>query len=51
MNRLKFRLLLWLLGDICERSECKHCRLRGNGRYDCKQSDVFAAARRAWKIK
>lgn len=51
MNRLKFRLLLWLMGDICERNECKHCGLRGSGRYDCKQSDVFAAGRRAWKIK
>lgn len=51
MNRLKYKLLRWLLGDICTRSNCEQCRLRGSGRYSCKQNDIYPQARRVWRIK
>jgi hypothetical protein len=48
-ERLKYELLVWLLNEICERSECKHCRLCRNG--GCYMGDTYGQARRVWGLE
>ena len=54
LNRIKYRLLRWLLDDICCKSECEKCVLshaitvgdyQGNA---CHEEDVFYQARTVW---
>ena len=49
VKRLKYKLLVWLLGEICERSDCKRCRFY-HGR-ECHQGDTYAQARRVWGLE
>lgn len=54
--KLKFKLLDWLLGDICRRSgdgDTCECYLSSNdGPYfKCVQNKVYRQAVRAWKLK
>ena len=57
LNKLKFKLLGWLLGDICEKAggdyTCDKCYLRvGEGEYGpCGQNDIFRQAVRSWRLK
>ena len=55
LNKLKFKLLGWLLGDICRRSDysCSKCYLcLDEGEYGrCGMTDVYRQAVRAWKLK
>ena len=57
INRIKYRLLVWLLGDICERcEECSKCRLGCesklfNGWRECLEADVHIQARKVWGLE
>lgn len=55
-RKFKYRLLRWLLDDICEKSKCDTCALsyeievggyKGNA---CREGDVFYQARNAWDL-
>lgn len=48
-KRLKYELLIRLLNEICERSDCKRCRLYHNG--DCRIGDTYVQARRVWGLE
>lgn len=58
-NRFKYRLLVWLLGDICCKSDCKNCIMRTRVRFEgcdyedwgCEEQDVFYQARKVWRIE
>lgn len=56
--RIKYRLLMWLLGDICEKSECEKCRMGGEcsipgftNNIQCYENEVSVQARRVWKLE
>lgn len=55
-NRFKYRLLRWLMDDICEQGDCNNCWLynktnfAGTDCYACHQGDVFRQARKVWGI-
>lgn len=54
MGRIKYKLLCWLLGDLCARSECGVCELwqyaYGNHYCPCNENDIYRQARKVWKI-
>ena len=58
LRRIKYRLLRWLLDDICDRfeSECEKCFLTNEINVDgykcsaCFQDDVLRQARRVWDL-
>lgn len=56
IERIKYKLLCWLLGDICKNCKCDTCALsydievagyKGNA---CREGDVFYQARNAWDL-
>ena len=57
VRRIKYKLLCWLLDDICLKSNCKDCALGHIKRAGCmhgpacEENDIFVQARRAWCIK
>lgn len=57
LERLKYRLLRWLLGDICMRSHgmCYGCQIRYTDEEDgsacCGINDILWEARRAWGLE
>lgn len=56
LNRIKYYLLRWLLGDICKNSECNKCVLSyeievaGYKGTACREGDVIYQARNAWDL-
>ena len=42
LRRIKYRLLRWLLDDICEKSTCVSCC--------CFETDIFTQARKVWGL-
>lgn len=56
-NRFKYRLLVWLLGDVCCKSDCDKCLLTTRvviGDYEgpgCGEEDILYQAREAWRIE
>ena len=57
LGRIKFKLLKWLLDDICMKSECRQCQLSSeieiNGYVGtaCGEEDIFIQARKAWGLE
>lgn len=62
LRRIKYRLLRWLLDDICKRGgveawDCKKCTLDyeidvdGFRGWSCLLNDVFAQARKVWGLE
>ena len=58
LGRIKYRLLRWLLDDICEKSVCESCRMGGEcsiagipHSIQCFENEVFVQARRVWKLE
>ena len=61
-SQVKYRLLRWLLDDVCRRSDCSEtgCRLCGEFVLDCCdadpatvtcfEEDVFMQARKVWGL-
>ena len=50
MKRIKYRLLLWLLRDICNKTRsCSKCELLRKG--ECSRFGVLGQARKAWKLE
>lgn len=56
LRRIKYRLLRWLLDDICIKSDCKDCYMYHEINIDgylgcaCRQDDILRLARRAWNM-
>ena len=57
INRIKYRLLAWLLIDICRKCEtCTDCRMAGEIELDdklrvaCFEDDVRIQAREVWGL-
>lgn len=56
-NRIKYKLLKWLLDDICVSSEYERCCLGSEINIDgyvgcaCGEEDVFIQARKAWGME
>lgn len=56
-ERLKYRLLTWLLGDICMRSHemCYGCTMcyedPDDGAPGCCENDIRIQARRVWGLE
>lgn len=54
MKYIKYKLLVWLLDDICKRSRCVSCRLGklcGINSYYCHVGDIYAQAKTAWGLE
>ena len=62
LRRIKYRLLRWLLDDMCIRmgplcSDCKKCPMSYETRVDdligpaCLQNDIFVMARKVWGLE
>lgn len=62
LRRIKYRLLRWLLDDICMRhsplaSDCVKCPMSYEAHVDdligpaCLQNDIFVQARKVWKLE
>lgn len=57
LKRIKYKLLRWLLEDICLKSECKECHLRydtnfcGTVCHQCLKGEVFSQAYKAWGLE
>ena len=53
-RRLKYRLLRWLMKDICDRSYCNSCYIDtmpwGPEKSHCRIGAVYAQAKEVWKI-
>lgn len=51
-NRFKYRLFVWSMGDICERSDCNECEFadRGN-KFHCWMNECHVQARKVWRIE
>lgn len=50
---IKYKLLKWLLGDICNKGDCKDCEM-DKGEYpwcDTLQKDILKQARKVWRIE
>lgn len=53
-NRIKYKLLCWLLNDICRRTEdCDRCKFNRGGCKieECAQADAFGQALRVWNLE
>lgn len=50
-NRIKYRLLCWLLNDICKGSDCDTCVLDWRECFVSSKSDIYVQARKAWRIE
>ena len=51
MNRIKYWLLIKLLGEICEKTDnCKTCEFRIVGTHECLQACAHAQARKVWGL-
>jgi len=57
LKRIKYKLLRWLLDDICLKSECQKCRLSYNTKFcgsichQCLEGEVFSQANKAWGLE
>lgn len=58
IRRIKYRLLRWLLDDICEKSTCESCCMGGESTIpgfqnsiQCFDNDIFVQARRVWGLE
>lgn len=57
INRIKFKLLNWLLEDICQRcASCEICSLGTesdvmDGMYECISDDIRAQAKKTWEVE
>lgn len=55
MGWIKYKLLCWLLGDLCVRSRCDSCRMMnfsyGDHYCPCNENDIYIQARKVWGIK
>lgn len=58
LRHIKYRLLRWLLDDICEKSVCELCRMGGEcsipgfqNSIQCYENEVTVQARRVWKLE
>ena len=58
LRRIKYKLLKWLLGDICEKSYCQECRMGGECNIpgikesiQCFENEVFVQARKVWGLE
>ena len=49
-NRFKYRLLVWLLGDICEKTVCDECEFN-TGPMHCFMNECHYQARKTWRIE
>lgn len=56
LRKFKYKLLRWLLDDICKKSNCNACTLSykievaGYKGDACKEGDIFYQARNAWNL-
>lgn len=56
IRRIKYRLLEWLLNDICIKSDCEKCDMTEEIDIDgykggaCMEMDVFRQARKVWGL-
>ena len=55
LRQIKYRLLRWLLDDICEKSICESCCIGGVKKdinaIVCFENDVFVQARKVWGLE
>ncbi len=52
MKHIKYRLLRWLLNDICTKSDCKNCALFDScSDCACYEDLLFVQARRVWGVE
>ena len=60
LGRIKYKLLKWLLDDICIKSECGECLLyraceieclKNTVFFECLENDVFKQARKVWGLE
>ena len=54
-NRFKYMLLKWLLGDICNKSECTTCKIDERNTpmrrwCPCMENYIFKQAREVWDL-
>lgn len=49
-NRFKYRLFVWLMGDICEHSVCDECKFADdNNKIRCFMNECHCQARKVWR--
>lgn len=52
---IKYRLLRWLLNNLCEKSDCSDCKLSHTDDRDdicpCSENAIFVQARKVWDIE
>lgn len=55
IGQIKFRLLCWLLGDICMKSSCIDCEVDKGGDVDvmcpCGEKYIYTQARKVWGLE
>lgn len=51
----KYKLLCWLLGDICQQSDCDTCGLNTGESVislcPCVENRIYTQARKAWNLE
>ena len=56
LRRIKYRLLRWLLDDVCKKVNCEECFLNHEINVDgykcsaCYHYDIRRLARKAWNV-
>lgn len=52
---IKYRMLRWLLNDLCRKSDCAECELASTNNHDvicpCVENDIFVQGRKVWGIE
>lgn len=57
MNRIKYKLLNWLLKDICGKAKCSNCECgqpvatKGRKVRECTQFYIRRQAKKTWNIE
>lgn len=55
IGRIKYKLLCWLLGDICTKSDCNDCAINNPGSIlvfcPCHASAFYKQARKVWGLE
>lgn len=51
-NRFKYRLFVWLMGDICSHSGCDTCKFADdNNKIHCWMNESHYQARKVWRVE
>lgn len=57
LNRLKYKIFVWLMGDICDKSQCEYCEfgcyceIAGESGLACTMNDAHVQARKVWGLE